>query len=79
MFRSELREKRRAGQDSARSGANGRAAYTLNRTQEVGGWNLACVLGCGPDHRDKCRMSASDPAVTRNHRWDPCLPRALED
>src|SRR5437016_14125120 len=22
-------------------------------------------------------MSASDPAVTRDHRWDPCLPRAL--
>ena len=31
----------------------------------------------GRDHRDKCRMSASDPAVTRDHRWDPCLPRAL--
>jgi len=31
----------------------------------------------GRDHRDKCRMSASDPAVTSDHRWDPCFPRAL--
>jgi len=49
-----------------------------DRTQEVGGSNLACDNWVASQkHRDKCRTNASDLAVTRAHRPDPCFPRAL--
>jgi hypothetical protein len=37
------------------------------------------AAGYGPGDRDKCRTSASDAAVKGDHRWNPFLPRALEE
>jgi len=38
---------------------------------------MSASRGLRLDRLSECKMSASDPAVTRDHCWDPCLPRAL--